>query len=132
MTTIKTFADELAAVVFHSVETRYPGIPKELYERELPAQWVDMPSAAIRVGDDFGTFDESGTSYTAQLFVAVSLVTEGLPEQQREAMLDMAEEVELWAKDTTYEVLITTAPRIPVGSREYRGVVAKVTRTNLE
>lgn len=132
MTTIREFADELAAVVFDSVETRCPGIPKELFERELPAQWVDMPSAAVRVADNFGTLNESGVSYSARLFVAVSLVTEGLPQEQREAMLTMAEEIELWAKETIYEVLITTAPRIPVGSLEYRGVVAQVTRTNLE
>lgn len=130
--TIKEFADDLAAVRLQRVATRYPGIPKELYDHELPAQWVDMPAAVIRPEDDFGTFAESGVTYSAQLFVAVSPVTEGLPEEQREAMLKMAEDIEAWAKQSRYEVQITTAPRIPVGSREYRGVVAQVALTDLE
>lgn len=129
---ILDFADELAAVVLPNVRTIYADIPRELTDRELPASWVDMPSATIRPADLYGTFAESGVSYTAQLFVAVSPVTEGLPREQRAAMLQMAEGMEQWARETIYDVTLQTAPRIPVGSREYRGVVAQVTLRDLE
>jgi hypothetical protein len=128
---IQTFTDELAAVVLPGVRTRYPDLPRELADRELPASWVDMPSATIRPGDPYGTFAESGVSYSAQLFVAVSPVTEGLPDDQRAAMLTMAAGIEAWVRETIYEVVIQTAPRIPVGSREYRGVVVAVTLPDL-
>lgn len=128
---ILDFADELAAVELPGVRTVYPDLPRELHDSELPASWVDMPSATIRPGDIYGTFAESGVSYSAQLFVAVAPVTEGLPAAQRTAMLQMAEGMEQWARETIYEVTLQTAPRIPVGNREYRGVVAQVQLADL-
>lgn len=128
---IADFANDLAAVHLPGVRTVYPDLPKELTDRELPASWVDMPSATVRPGDLYGTFAESGVSYSAQLFVAVAPVTEGLPGDQRAAMLTMAAGIEAWARETIYEVTIQTAPRLPVGSREYRGVVAAVTLADL-
>lgn len=130
--TVKDFTNDLAAVVLPGVRTVYPDIPKELYARELPAQWVDMPSINVNPEESGGTFEESGVRYTVRLFIAAFEVTEGLPAEHRDGMLDLAAAVELWAKGTPYIVEIATAARLPVGGREYRGVVATVTAIALQ
>lgn len=125
---IKDFADALADVEIPGVYERLQGVPRELDPRRLPSQWVDMPVAEINGALQMSTFDESSAQYIATIYIADSAILEGgLPDDQRERVLDLAAAVEQWAKETTYAVLLTTGARIPVGTREYRGVVARVT-----
>ena len=130
--TITEFADDLAAVVLASVETPFDGIPRELLPAQLPAQWVDLPSAVIDPPGAFGSFTESAATYTGTLYVAVCEVSVGLPDDQRAAILEVADEVEAWAVASPYRVEITTARRIPVGNKEYRGVMAVCTLADME
>ena len=130
---IKTFTNDLAAVELAGVVRRYDGIPKELRPGDLPAQWVQMPIAILAPEEGLGTFAESGVRYTVIFRVAVSEVTEGLPARQRDAVLDMAETFQNWARDTHYTVeTLDTEARIAVGSREYRGVTARITAWEME
>lgn len=134
MTDCKTFTDDLAAVVFTGVCRRFDDIPKQLMPSDLPAQFVDLPTVTISPQEtvsNFGTFDASAGRYVATLYIAVSEVTEGLPADQREAILDMAVRVEEWAIRTPYTVTIETKQRIPVAAREYRGIVAQVTADDM-
>lgn len=132
MTTLKTFADELAAVSLTGVTTTIAGIPKELTAAQLPAKWADLPSATIEPElDTFGTLAAGAAAYTGTIYIAVAELAEGLPDAQRTAILDMAVRVEEWAIATPYAVTIETKARIPVGSREYRGVVAQVTAPDM-
>jgi hypothetical protein len=125
--TIRTFRNEIAAVEFAGVRRRYDDIPKELKAEDLPAQWVEMPSAAVGPQELFSTFEEGGSRYIISLFIAVARVMEGFPAEQVAATLAAAEEIEAWAKTTPYLTEITTSARIPVGSVEYRGVGARIT-----
>ena len=70
----------------------------------------------------------SGVSYSAQLFVAVAPVTEGLPGDQRAAMLTIRRDRSMGKERFTND---QTAPLLPVGSQEYRRVVAAVTLADL-
>lgn len=124
--TIREFADELAAVELAGVRRIFSGIPKQLSPGDLPAQWADMPGALINPEQPYSTFDEAAPRYSGVLYVAVAEVTEGLPDDQRTAILEMAERVEEWARRTIYQTEILTHLRIPAGSREYRGVLARV------
>lgn len=135
MTTIKTFADELAAVTFTGVVKRFDGAPKVIYPHELPAKWVEMPSAMIEPSaaeGSFGTFAASAARYTTFMFVAVCELSEGLPDDQREAVLDMAERIEAWAILTEKTVEMATQPKIKVAAREYRGITCRVTAPDME
>lgn len=135
MTTCKTFTDDLTAVVFAGVLTRFDDIPRELKASQLPAQFVDLPTISISPQEtvsNYGSFSAAAGRYVVTLYIAVAEVTEGLPENQRTAILDMAEEVEAWAITTPWTVEIETKARIPVGSREYRGVVARVTADDMD
>ena len=123
---IKTFTDALIAAEIDGVYDRLDYIPRELDPRRLPAQWVDMPAVNLVPEGAFGTFEESGAQYTTALFIAHSPVIEAFPAEQRAAVLELACAVEAWAAETTYTVQVTTGARIPVGSREYRGVVARI------
>lgn len=125
--TIAQFIDDLTALTFPSVATRYTDLPRELREVDLPASWVDMPSCTITTTGPFATFPESGVVYSAQLFVAVASVTEGYPAAQQAAVLAVADEIAEWAVTSDYNVTVQTAPRLAVGSREYRGVVVLIT-----
>ena len=127
MSTIAAFTNALAAVTLSGVTTVYDDIPRELKASELPAQWVDMPAAVVSPDSTFSTFDESGVRHVATIAVAVADVSEGYPAAQRTAVLAMATTVEAWAITTPWQVEIFTAARIAVGSREYRGVLARVT-----
>lgn len=133
--TIKTFADELAAVNFAGVTKRCAGIPKALFPADLPAQFADMPSALINPSEaigNFGTFGAAAARYSGTILIAVAEVTEGFPDNQRTAVLDMAERVEAWAITTPYTTEITTALRIAVGAKEYRGVTARVNAPDMD
>jgi hypothetical protein len=129
---IADFPDELAAVTFAGVNRRYDDIPKELKAEDLPAQWVEMPTAFVAPTELYGTFEEAGSRYVCMMFIAVATVAEGFPADQRAAVLTMAARVEAWAKTTPYATQITTSARIPVGSREYRGVGVQVTADAIE
>lgn len=125
---IKNFADELAAVEIPGVYERLTAIPRELDTRRLPSQFVDMPQVTITPGAVFGTMAEAGGQYAATLRIAQSRVTDGgVTDEQRTCVLELAAEVEAWAKTTPYTVQILTEPRITVGSFEYRGVTARIT-----
>lgn len=134
MTSLIEWRDSLAAVVFDGVTTVYPGIPKELFARELPASWVGMPSQIIDPAGPYSTFEESGVTRSVRLTIAVSEFDEGFPREQMTAVLEMAQTVEAWAKFTPWRVEMITGdtsdgPNIRVGSREYRGVVARIIGT---
>lgn len=134
MTTLIEWRNSLTAVQFDGVLTTYVDIPKELYARDLPASFVGMPAEVIDPGGLFSTFDESGVTRSVKLTIAVSEFAEGYPVDQMNAVLTMAQTVEAWAKTTTYRVEMVTGdttdgPNIRVGSREYRGVVARVIST---
>jgi hypothetical protein len=92
--TIKDFADELAAVELAGVRRVFRGIPKQLAPGDLPAQWADMPGAVINPDQLNSTFDEAAPRYSGVLYVAVADVSEGLPDNQRTVILEMAERVE--------------------------------------
>lgn len=132
--TIKAFADTLAAVTLTGVKKKFAGIPKKLASTDLPAQWVDMPSAVINPGGEFSTLSSSAAAYSATLYIAVSPVAAegGLPDAQRTAMLNIANVVEAWAETTPYQVEIQMTPRIPVANIEYRGVTVRVTADDME
>ncbi len=123
---IKDFADELADISIAGVTTVLGGVPNELKPAELPAQWVDMPSAIVEPGNQYSTFTASGARYTAVLRIAVAQVGIGLPDEHRDDVLEMAAEVIKWAAGTPYSAEVLTAPRIPVGNQEYRGVTARI------
>jgi len=131
VTTIKTFADELAAVVFTGVTKRYAGIPKVLADSELPAQWVMLPRAVITPENAVSTFEQSAARYTCTIFIAIGKYDEAMPTAQRTAVLDMAVRVEEWAIRTPYTVTIETMAPIAVAARQYRGVVAQVEADDL-
>lgn len=130
--TIREFADQLAALPFDCVRTRYDDIPKKLKREELPASWFEMPSALVGPDEQYATFGESGTRYSGVLFIAVAEKQEGFPADQRDAVLDAAEEIELWARQQYYRAEITTAATISVANVEYRGVGARITTPALE
>jgi hypothetical protein len=130
--TIKDFADELAAVELAGVRRVFRGIPKQLAPGDLPAQWADMPGAVINPDQLNSTFDEAAPRYSGVLYVAVADVSEGLPDNQRTVILEMAERVEEWARQTPYATEIVTHLRITAGSREYRGVIARVGAPGME
>lgn len=132
---IKDFADELAAVTFAGVCRKFTGIPKQLRPGDLPAQFVDMPTALINPSEAvnaFGTFDAAAARYSAALYIAVSLFDEGLPDDQREAMLDMAVRVEEWAIRTVFVTELRTDQQIVVAGIPYRGVIARVQAPDMD
>lgn len=131
---IGAFADALAAVTIAGVTTRIAGIPKTLAAEQLPAQWVDMPSALINPAEGMSTLYRSAAVYTATLYIAVEPVAKegGLPDSQRTKMLAIADAVEEWAEATPYIVEIALTPRIPVAAVEYRGITARVTADDME
>lgn len=132
---IKTFADELAAVTFTGVVKRYNDIPDSLREADLPAQITMMPTAAISPQEtvwQFGTFDAQAAVYTTEMYFPVAAVSQGFPDRQRDAVLDMAAEIEEWAIQTPWQVTMDTTQRLKVGSQEYRGVLVSVTSVDME
>jgi hypothetical protein len=128
VTTIKEFADELTAVAFSGVTTRFTDIPAALTPGQLPASWVDMPQALLGYEEVFSTVTEHGAQHTAAIFVAVAEKKEGLPSAQRTDVLTMAATVEEWARTTDYRsIRLFTGNNITCGAKEYRGVIAQIT-----
>lgn len=132
MTTFTQFADSLAGVELASVTTELDGIPKVLTGAQLPALWCDLPSAVVNPEGSYGTFTASGTTYTAKMYIAAAKLMEGLPDEHRELLLDLAEELRQWVISLTYTAEIETKERIPVGAEEFRGVTAVITFNDME
>ena len=124
---IKTFADEMAALVVAGVTTRYDGIPKQLAPAQLPVKWVEMPSAVVEPTGNYGTLAESGSRYTVMMYIAVSAFDEGFPDAQRSAVLDIAAAVEDWVEEKSYTAEINTQQPVAVANIPYRGVTVRVT-----
>jgi hypothetical protein len=128
VTTIKQFADELTAVSFSGVITRFTDIPKALTPGQLPASWVDMPASVLEGASPFSSFSEHGAQHTAAIYIAVAEKVEGYPAEQRTDVLTMAATVEEWARTTDYrQIRLFTGSNITCGMKEYRGVIAQVT-----
>lgn len=125
--TIREFADELAALPFDCVVSRFDDIPKALRKDQLPASWFEMPSAVVDLTEPYATFALSGAGYSGLLFIAVAEKQEGFPAHQRDAVLTAAEEIEVWARTRHYRAEITTAATLSVANVEYRGVGARIT-----
>lgn len=124
---IREFADMMAGLEFECVTTRLDYIPKELRRRELPVSWYELPSVTVSPGGEFSTFCASDAQIVGMLYIAVDEKAEGFPADQRNAVLDAADEVMEWATKQPYQVEITTAATISVGAVEYRGVGARIT-----
>lgn len=125
--TIREFADMMAGLEFECVTTRLDYIPKELRRRELPVSWYELPSVTVTPGGEYSTFCASDAQIVGMLYIAVDEKSEGFPADQRNAVLDMADEVMEWATKQPYQVEIITAATISVGAVEYRGVGARIT-----
>jgi len=124
---IREFADMMAGLEFECVTTRLDYIPKELRRRELPVSWYELPSVTVSPGGEFSTFCASDAQIVGMLYIAVDEKAEGFPADQRNAVLDAADEVMEWATKQPYQVEIITAATISVGAVEYRGVGARIT-----
>jgi len=124
---IREFADMMAGLEFECVTTRLDYIPKDMRRRELPVSWYELPSVTVSPGGEFSTFCASNAQIVGMLYIAVDEKSEGFPADQRNAVLDAADEVMEWATKQPYQVEIITAATISVGAVEYRGVGARIT-----